>query len=77
MVSAMFDKARYDVVVDSIDCSGTTFKGLGEQNDGHTGMRSEYFCRMRSASALRFSNWCSSLNLERMVADEGCLLSLC
>lgn len=26
-------------------------------------MRSEYFCRMRSASALRFSNVCSSLNL--------------
>ena len=30
-------------------------------------MRSEYFWRMRSASALRFSNGCSSLNLERIV----------
>lgn len=33
-----------------------------------TGMRSAYFWRMRSASALRFSNGCSSLNLERMMA---------
>lgn len=33
-----------------------------------TGIRSAYFCRMRSASALRFSNGCSSLNLERMFA---------
>ena len=32
-----------------------------------TGIRSAYFCRMRSASALRFSKGCSSLNLERMV----------
>ena len=31
-----------------------------------TGMRSAYFCRIRSASALRFSNGCSSLNLERI-----------
>lgn len=31
-------------------------------------MRSAYFCLMRSASALRFSNGCSSLNLERMLA---------
>jgi hypothetical protein len=33
-----------------------------------------YFCLMRSASALRFSNVCSSLNLERMlrrVLGEG------
>jgi hypothetical protein len=35
---------------------------------GRTGMRSLYFWRMRSASALRFSNGCSSLNLERMLA---------
>lgn len=33
-----------------------------------TGIRSAYFCRMRSASALRFSSLCSSLNLERMLA---------
>lgn len=33
-----------------------------------TGMRSLYFWRMRSASALRFSKGCSSLNLERMLA---------
>jgi hypothetical protein len=45
----------------------------GEIKDGFllkgqlTGMRSEYFWRMRSASALRFSKGCSSLNLERMV----------
>ena len=32
-----------------------------------TGMRSAYFCRIRSASALRFSNGCSSLNLERIL----------
>lgn len=33
----------------------------------HTGMRSAYFWRIRSASALRFSKGCSSLNLDRMV----------
>lgn len=32
-----------------------------------TGMRSRYFWRIRSASALRFSKGCSSLNLDRMV----------
>jgi hypothetical protein len=32
-----------------------------------TGMRSEYFCRMRSASAFLFSKGCSSLNFDRMV----------
>jgi len=31
-------------------------------------MRSAYFWRIRSASALRFSKGCSSLNLDRMVA---------
>ena len=38
-----------------------------------TGMRSEYFWRMRSASALRFSKGCSSLNLLRImtVADKS------
>jgi hypothetical protein len=36
-----------------------------------TGIRSAYFWRMRSASALRFSKGCSSLNLERMM--NGCL----
>ncbi len=30
-------------------------------------MRSLYFWRMRSASALRFSKGCSSLNLERIL----------
>ena len=40
-----------------------------------TGMRSVYFCRMRSASALRFSKGCSSLNLERMMAVM-CLIDL-
>ena len=33
-----------------------------------TGIRSEYFWRILSASALRFSKGCSSLNLERMFA---------
>jgi hypothetical protein len=32
-----------------------------------TGMRSAYFWRMRSASALRFSKGCSSLNLDRIL----------
>lgn len=36
-----------------------------------TGILSAYFWRMRSASALRFSNGCSSLNLERIVAGGG------
>lgn len=35
-----------------------------------TGMRSLYFWRMRSASALRFSNGCSSLNLERILGVD-------
>lgn len=35
-----------------------------------TGMRSAYFWRIRSASALRFSKGCSSLNLDRM-ADKA------
>ena len=41
--------------------------------EGHTGILSEYFCLMRSASALRFSKVCSSLNLERMlvVGESG------
>lgn len=40
-----------------------------------TGMRSRYLERMRSASALRFSKGCSSLNLERIVEVEvGILL---
>lgn len=34
-----------------------------------TGMRSEYFWRIRSASALRFSKGCSSLNLDLMMKD--------
>jgi hypothetical protein len=37
----------------------------------HTGMRSAYFWRIRSASALRFSNGCSSLNFERIVTDDA------
>lgn len=32
-----------------------------------TGMRSVYFWRIRSASALRFSKGCSSLNLLRIL----------
>lgn len=32
-------------------------------------MRSAYFWRMRSASALRFSSLCSSLNFDRMMTD--------
>jgi hypothetical protein len=42
-------------------------RGRFESDGWLTGMRSEYFWRMRSASALRFSKGCSSLNLERMV----------
>jgi hypothetical protein len=34
-------------------------------------MRSEYFWRMRSASALRFSKGCSSLNLLRILMACG------
>ena len=34
-----------------------------------TGMRSLYFCRIRSASALRFSKGCSSLNFDRILTD--------
>lgn len=48
------------------DLDGDKRHGVGE--NFLTGMRSAYFWRMRSASALRFSNGCSSLNLERMVS---------
>ena len=41
-----------------------------EARGKRTGMRSLYFWRMRSASALRFSNGCSSLNLERILGDD-------
>lgn len=34
-----------------------------------TGMRSLYFWRIRSASALRFSKGCSSLNLDLILFD--------
>lgn len=44
--------------------------GMPLSGSGLTGMRSRYFWRIRSASALRFSKGCSSLNLERM---EGIL----
>ena len=41
---------------------------LGGKVEGQlTGMRSAYFWRMRSASALRFSKGCSSLNLDRIL----------
>ena len=33
-------------------------------------MRSAYFWRIRSASALRFSNGCSSLNFARVMAAD-------
>lgn len=33
-------------------------------------MRSAYFWRIRSASALRFSKGCSSLNLDRMFGSQ-------
>lgn len=42
-----------------------------EREFEHTGMRSEYFWRIRSASALRFSKGCSSLNLDRMMRVIG------
>lgn len=38
---------------------------------GLTGMRSRYFWRIRSASALRFSKGCSSLNLDRILVEVG------
>lgn len=36
-----------------------------------TGIRSRYFWRIRSASALRFSKGCSSLNLDRILVGVG------
>lgn len=50
------------------DAGGNTEKKDDEEMRGRrTGIRSAYFWRIRSASALRFSKGCSSLNLERMV----------
>jgi hypothetical protein len=46
-------------------------EGNGEREVGDgTGMRSVYFCLMRSASALRFSNGCSSLNLDFILHSQ-------
>lgn len=51
-----------------ITCAGqhvcATYAGTLQRR---TGILSLYFWRMRSASALRFSNGCSSLNLERIL----------
>ena len=49
---------------------------IGESALRHTGILSVYFWRMRSASALRFSNGCSSLNLERILIVSEVFLVL-
>jgi hypothetical protein len=59
-----------DNIVVSKDClpgKGTERCSSRVSIDELTGIRSAYFCRMRSASALRFSNGCSSLNFERIL----------
>lgn len=60
------------MLLNGSDVSTKKTMRLSKDGDGDgerlTGIRSAYFCRMRSASALRFSNGCSSLNLERMFA---------
>jgi hypothetical protein len=60
--------------IDSLDAAAKKCDSGGDETrvavGRLTGMRSLYFCRMRSASALRFSKGCSSLNFDRMV-DEG------
>lgn len=58
----------FDLFADYLEEGGRGLDGDREGQRGVlTGMRSLYFWRMRSASALRFSKGCSSLNLERMV----------
>lgn len=57
-----------DLLADNLRLLAAAHGGGNEQVRGkRTGMRSLYFWRMRSASALRFSNGCSSLNLERIL----------
>jgi hypothetical protein len=62
------DIRLFDLFADDLDgVSGVL--GMGGGREWRTGMRSAYFWRMRSASALRFSKGCSSLNLECMFAS--------
>lgn len=59
------DLGLLDLLADNLDSS--QYMMLRRRGgDMFTGMRSLYFARMRSASALRLANSCSSLNLERM-----------
>ena len=62
------DVRLLDLLADNLRLLAAAHGGGNEQVRGkRTGMRSLYFWRMRSASALRFSNGCSSLNLERIL----------
>lgn len=57
-----------DFLADDLDTCQRHLLQAVDSGKIRTGMRSAYFCRMRSASALRFSSLCSSLNLDRMLA---------
>jgi hypothetical protein len=59
-----------DLFADDLTDAHQQLQMSADQRTVLTGMRSAYFCRMRSASAFRFSKGCSSLNLERMM-DES------
>lgn len=62
-------RARFYWPIDTCKTTITPDDGdeEGKNEAKLTGMRSAYFCRIRSASALRFSKGCSSLNLDRMM----------
>jgi hypothetical protein len=60
------DVRLFDLLADDLSLLGMRLLEGGAR----TGMRSAYFWRMRSASALRFSKGCSSLNLECMVGRQ-------
>lgn len=75
----MFDRvSRHDAGLWNGRDRARSTTPCARDGDELTGMRSRYLERMRSASALRFSKGCSSLNLDRMagiVADVCCVVS--
>lgn len=61
------DLRLLDLLADDLGSGQLENNEMTVKWDDLTGIRSLYFARIRSASALRFANSCSSLNLERIL----------